>query len=113
MPKRNVVELTEGQTGTSIRRGDGPPTRRRRNRARTLLRSDAGETDEEIADGLGIGAGTVANVRRRFALGGLDAALDERPRPGAKPSLDGKAEAISARPPAARCPRAGRPGRPG
>ena len=94
MPKRNVVELTEPQIQTLIRREDGPLTRRQRNRVQILLRSDAGETDEEIADGLGICVGTVANVRRRFALGGLDAALDERPRPGAKPLLDGKAEAI-------------------
>ena len=94
MPKRNVVELTEAQTEALIRREDGPLTRRQRNRVQILLRSGSGETDEEIADGLGVCVGTVANVRRRFALGGLDAALDEKPRPGAKPLLDGKAEAI-------------------
>ena len=94
MPKRNVVELTEQQIQALIRREDGPLTRRQRNRVQILLRSDAGETDEEIADGLGICVGTVANVRRRFALGGLDAALDEKPRPGAVSLLDGKAEAI-------------------
>jgi transposase len=94
MPKRNVVELTDDQRDALVRREDGALTRRQRNRVQVLLRSDAGETDEEIADGLGVCVGTVANVRRRFALGGLDAALDERPRPGAKPLLDGKAEAI-------------------
>lgn len=94
MPKRNVVELTEEQTQALIRREDGPLTRRQRNRVQILLRSDSGETDEEIADGLGVSVGTVANVRRRFALGGLDAALDERPRPGARPVLDGQGEAI-------------------
>ena len=72
----------------------GPLTRRRRNRALILLRADAGETDEEIVEGVGVSLGTVANVRRRFSAGGLAAALHERPRPGAKPSLDGKAEAI-------------------
>ena len=36
----------------------------------------------------------MANVRRRFASGGLDAALHDKPRPGAKPVLDGKAEAL-------------------
>jgi hypothetical protein len=36
----------------------------------------------------------VANVRRRFAADGLDAALFDKPRPGAVPVLDGKAEAI-------------------
>jgi transposase len=94
MPKRNVVELTDDQRDALVRRDDGALTRRQRNRVQVLLRSDAGETDEEIADGLGVSVGTAADVRRRFALGGLDAALDERPRPGAKPLLDGKGEAI-------------------
>jgi transposase len=94
MPKRNVVELTDDQRDALVRREDGPLTRRQRNRVQILLRTDAGETDEEIADGLGVSVGTVANVRRRFTLGGLGAALDEKPRPGAKPRLDGKAEAI-------------------
>ena len=94
MPKRHVVQLTDDQRAALVRREDGPLTRRQRNRVQVLLRTDAGETDEEIADGLGVSVGTVANVRRRFTLGGLDAALDEKPRPGAKPVLDGKAEAI-------------------
>jgi len=94
MPKRHVVELTDEQRAALVRREDGPLTRRQRNRAQILLRSDAGETDEEIAEDLDVCVGTVANVRRRFTLGGLDAALDEKPRPGAKPVLDGKAEAI-------------------
>jgi transposase len=94
MPKRHVVQLTDDQRAGLVRREDSPLTRRQRNRVQILLRSDAGETDEEIADGLGVSVGTVANVRRRFTAGGLDAALDEKPRPGAKPVLDGKAEAI-------------------
>jgi transposase len=94
MPKRHVVGLTDDQRAALVRREDGPLTRRQRNRVQALPRTDAGETDEEIADGLGVSVGTVANVRRRFTAGGLDAALDEKPRPGAKPVLDGKAEAI-------------------
>ena len=49
---------------------------------------------QQIAELSGVSLGTVANVRRRFAAGGLDAALNDRPRPGAVPVLDGKAEAI-------------------
>jgi DNA-binding CsgD family transcriptional regulator len=94
MPKRHVVRLTDDQRAALVRREDGPLTRRQRNRVQVLLRSDAGDTDQEIADDLSISVGTVANVRRRFTLGGLDAALDEMPRPGARPVLDGKAEAI-------------------
>ena len=42
-----------------------------------LLRAAAGETDADIADDLGISAQTAANVRKRFAAEGLDAALTE------------------------------------
>jgi transposase len=94
MPKRHVVHLTEDQRSELDRWEAGLLTRRQRNRALILLRADAGETDEEIVEGVGVSLGTVANVRRRFARGGLDAALHEKPRPGAVPILDGKAEAI-------------------
>jgi len=94
MTKRHVVQLTDEQRAALVRREDGPLTRRQRNRVQVLLRSDSGHTDQEIADDLDISLGTVANVRRRFTLGGLDAALREKPRPGAVPLLDGKAEAI-------------------
>jgi transposase len=94
MPKRHVVQLTEDQRSELDRWEAGPLTRRQRNRALILLRADAGETDEEIVEGVGVSLGTVANVRRRFSAGGLSAALHEKPRPGAVPTLDGKAEAI-------------------
>ena len=94
MPKRYLVELTDEQRADLDRWEAGPLTRRQRNRAQILLRADTGETDEEIAEEVGVAVGTVANVRRRFAAGGLDAALHDKPRPGARPILDGKAEAI-------------------
>lgn len=94
MPKRHLVQLTEDQRAELDRWEAGPRTRRQRNRAFILLRADDGETDEEIVEALGVCLGTVANVRRRFATGGLAAAIHEKPRPGARPVLDGKAEAI-------------------
>ncbi len=69
-------------------------TRRQRNQALILLRADAGESDDEIVEGVSVSLGTVANVRSRFSDGGLDAALHEKQRPGAKSTLKGKAEAI-------------------
>jgi hypothetical protein len=36
---------------------------------------------------------TVRNVRRRFVSEGLEAALEERPWPGARPKLTGEIEA--------------------
>jgi transposase len=94
MAKRHVVGLTDDERAALEEQEAGPLTRRQRYRVRILLRADAGETDPEIADEVGVSIGTVANVRRRFAAGGLDAALHDRPRPGAVPVLDGKAEAL-------------------
>jgi transposase len=94
MRKQHVVKLTDDERAALEEQEDGPLTRRQRYRVQILLRADAGDTDEEIAEEAGVSVGTVANVRRRFAAGGLDAALRDKPRPGAKPILDGKAEAI-------------------
>jgi transposase len=94
MAKRHVVELTDDERAALEQQEAGPLTRRQRYRAQILLRADAGDGDEEIAGEAGVSIGTVANVRRRFAAGGIDAALNDRPRPGAVPVLDGKAEAI-------------------
>jgi transposase len=94
MAKRHVVILTDDERAALDRSEAGPLTRRQRNRVQILLRADAGETDSEIAEELGVSLGTVANVLRRFAADGLDAALLDKPRPGAVPVLDGKAEAI-------------------
>lgn len=94
MPKRHVVELTDDERAALEQLAAVPLTRRQRYRAQILVRADAGDSDEEIADEAGVSIGTVANVRRRFTAGGIDAALNDRPRPGAAPVLDGKAEAI-------------------
>lgn len=94
MKKRHVVHLTDDQRAALDERDRGPLTRRERNRVQILLRADAGDTDEEIADEVGVSLGTVANVRKRFATGGLDSAMTEKARPGAAPLLDGKAEAL-------------------
>lgn len=94
MVKKHVVRLADEQrAGVEMRFAD-PLTLRRRNRVQILLRPDAGETDEDIADELGITTNTVAHVRRRFAAEGLDAALSEKPRPGGPAVPDGKAEAV-------------------
>ena len=94
MAKRHVVELTDDERAALEEWEAGSLTRRQRYRVRILLRSAAGDTDEEIADEAGVSIGTVADVRRRFAAGGVAAAIHDEPRPGARPILDGKAEAI-------------------
>lgn len=66
-------------------------------RARILLLSDrsqgAPHKAAEIAEVLLCSESTVGNVRRRFVQAGLQAALYDKPRPGAKPKLTGEVEA--------------------
>lgn len=71
----------------------GTTRARRLRRAQILLAADDGATDATIATTLHVGHATVGRIRQRFVAGGLDWALDERPRPGARAKLDGKAGA--------------------
>ena len=91
---KHAVTLTDEQRTALEARFAGPLALRQRNRVQVLLRADAGEPDADIADELGISTGTVANVRKRFAADGLEAALTERPRTGGPAVLDGKGEAV-------------------
>ena len=66
-------------------------------RARTLLLLDRSQgkqrTMREVADAVMVSRGTVANVKRRYFAGGIERALYDLPRPGAKPKVDGEVEA--------------------
>jgi transposase len=94
MEKQYVVKLTSGQEGELVRQLRGRLSARERARRQTLLLAAQGETDEEIADQVGISLATVARSRKRFAQHGLQAAVHERPRPGKPAKLDGKAETL-------------------
>jgi Homeodomain-like domain len=58
-----------------------------------LMLADGGLTDEEIARAQHGSVSTVERVRKRFVEEGLEVALSERPRPGARRKLDGRQEA--------------------
>ncbi len=103
MKKKYVVELTKEERARLrglVSAGVAPA--RMLNRARVLLKADAGEhagggpapADREIARMLETSAATVGRVRERFCRQGLDAAL-ERSMPDRvyERSLDGRAEA--------------------
>jgi transposase len=66
-------------------------------RARTLLLLDRSQgkkrTIQEVADAAMVSPGTVSNLKRRYFEGGLTNALYDKPRPGAKPKVDGEVEA--------------------
>lgn len=63
-------------------------------RAHILLQAAEGATDEEIVETLRNGLSTVHRTRQRFVEQGLEGALTERTRQGARPKLDGKQEAF-------------------
>lgn len=62
-------------------------------RAQMLLLSDDGKTAAEIAEFAHTTKETVYNTRRKLILEGLNAALYDKPRPGAKRILNSKQEA--------------------
>ena len=71
----------------------GKASARRITRARVLLLAAEDRTDDEVAAALDTSRSTVERIRRRFVEHGLEAALSERPRPGAAPKLDERGQA--------------------
>ena len=92
--KRYIVTLTEEErAGLDGLTRKGKLGVRKLRRAQILLAADEGLTDEAIAGAIHASVSTVERTRRRFVEGGVDWALNERQRPGARPKLDGRAEA--------------------
>ncbi len=95
MAKRYRVTLSEDErTHLLALTKKGTLSARKLTRAHILLQADAGALDAAIAAALHVGISTVERVRKRFVEDGLDAALQERPRPGGHRKLDGKQEAF-------------------
>jgi transposase len=91
--KKYLVDLTDDERAVLqalVRRGKTQA--RKVTRARILLHANRGASDAAIVAALGVGLATVERTRRRFVEAGLEA-LNERPRPGARPCLSEKAEA--------------------
>jgi transposase len=93
--KKYVVQLSseERKALESIVSKGGANVRQIR-RAHTLLLSNAGKTDEEIAALLHITTVTVAETRKRWVVEHLGRNLADQPKPGRKRKLDGKQEAF-------------------
>ena len=58
-----------------------------------MFKADQGLRDREIADVLLVNPATVARARKRYVEEGLEAAINDRPWPGAERKLDGRQEA--------------------
>jgi transposase len=94
-PKQYEVRLTaEERTRLVAFTTKGVAAARELRRGRILLLAAEGQEDAAVAAAVGCCPATVARVRRRYAEAGVEAALQERPRPGAAPLLDGKGEAF-------------------
>lgn len=95
MPKKiyhvTLTDEEEKTLKTLVRKGKA--SARKITRARILLLAHDGKKDREIIDGLQVGRATVERIRKRFIEGGVEFAINERPRPGGKHKLDTKAEA--------------------
>jgi transposase len=97
MAKKYIVDLSSEEREQLLElTRKGRPSARKVKRANILLLSDAGRTDAGIVEALHTSHSTVERTRRKLVEGGLDFALNERQRPGRKPILDAKAEAVLA-----------------
>lgn len=75
--RQHLLELTR----------KGKSSARMITRARILLLSHDGHRDTHIQEVLQVGSATITRIRRRYRVEGLHSALQEKPRPGAKPKL--------------------------
>lgn len=98
MSKHQFIDLDEEEQlllHDLIHRGESAA--RVQTRARILLLSDRRQgrrrTLAEIADSALCSMSTVRNVKRNYLSGGVEAALYEKPRPGAEPTFTGEVEA--------------------
>ena len=92
--KKYIVTLTteERQELLELTRS-GELSVRKMKRAQILLKADEHWKDREIMAALNTSRPTVERSRKRYVAGGLEKALNEDPRPGARKKLDGRAEA--------------------
>lgn len=71
----------------------GKESARKLTRCRILLLADEGRSDTQIIQALGTARNTIREVRRRYVNEGLEAAINERPRPGGPAKFTGAQKA--------------------
>jgi transposase len=94
MSKRITINLQEQERQEleqQIRKGIR--SARELTRARILLLSDQGQGVGQVTEAVMCSRGTVINVKKCYLEGGLEAALHDKPRPGARPKITGDVEA--------------------
>lgn len=98
MSKHRSLFLSDEQQAhleNLIRSGNAPA--RVQTRARILLHTDRSQgherADLEVAQAVRVNPATVVRTRKKFLDEGMDAALYDKPRPGALPKITGDVEA--------------------
>jgi transposase len=92
--KRHTIHLTEEENALLHQYVcTGVHSARSIKRAQILLAAHRNRSDPWIATHLEVSKATVYNIRRRYCTEGLQAALHEKPRPGAPKKFDGRGEA--------------------
>ena len=95
---RYIVELSEEErTRLHEMTGGGHARVRRVKRAQILLAAEQGHGDAAVASLVGVGTSTVYRTKRRFVEGGMEVALSEGPRVGARRKLTGREETLLGR----------------
>jgi len=90
MNKQFHIQLTDEERRELKRLVEsGRKLARKITRARILLLADAGKKDREIAESLQVCVQTVHKVRKRFSNEKSINSLEEKPRSGKPPKLDG------------------------
>jgi transposase len=94
--KKYIVKLTDEQKEQLNALIDkGIHSARVIKRAKVLLLAEQDKKDDEVALIVGYSEQQVRNIRKRFSSKGLEAAIKEKPRPGAPLKLDRRAEEIA------------------
>jgi transposase len=92
--KQHIVSLTDQENAYLFSYiTTGVRSARSIKRAQVLRLAHHNKSDPQIAEQLGLCKATVYNIRRRYCTEGLQAALNEKARPGAPKKLDGRGEA--------------------
>ena len=97
MDKYRVTLEPEERAGLEKLVSTGKAASRKLTHARILLLADAaqpeGHTDEEIVIALGTSLKTIARVRKRFVIEGIESAIDHRPQPARPDKIKVKGDA--------------------
>ena len=90
-PVKHVVQLSEEeQQQLKLLTSKGKAHARVVKRAHLLLLSHEGKNVQQIMDALHVTHGTVNNIRKKYCVSGMEAALYDAPRSGRPEKFDGK-----------------------